>query len=262
MRRIALILSIAFAIAIPASVSPNLLASAQEAPPITPPPTVTTVPYHSTTTTAPSPYQRYHQVKDEYKVTAWGEVATSKNGAATLVAKQSIAGPTPGTRQITFDLCAVREFRLSDTGMVSTLGLLQNYSEPDPGSPPKPPTTKTESLGNLTTDPVSPLGDVLIDNTGTVVKMDGDGNYVRVLEAPNCVNVTVTTSEANLTSVHLGFVWYDSYSSRWKPEGGFARLMPNGPETQLVYSRWVSNKAPCGAPEGPQECRFEGVPGD
>ena len=158
------------------------------------------------------------------KVVAWGQMATNKDGSATLVAKQAVAGPIPDTQQVTFDLCAVKEINLPDTGMVDILSLMGNEVT-DTSPNPTPP---SEDYHN----PHYPVGDILIDNTNTIVHGVTDGAFSRYLPAGVCANVTVVSPNYDMETAFLGFTSYDTSVHL---EGEFTRIMPGGMETILAH---------------------------
>jgi len=175
-----------------------------------------------------APYD--HPLDDPYdrtetaKVVAWGEVATNKDGTATLVAKQAVAGPIADTQQVTFDLCAIKEIRLPDTGMVDILQLMAN--EPKATTPTVP--------GEDYYNSHYPTGDILIDNTSTIVHGETDGFLSRYLPAGACANVTVVSPNRDMETAYLGFTSYDT-SSGVHIEGEFTRIAPGGAVSILAH---------------------------
>lgn len=165
----------------------------------------------------------YDPAEEVSKVVAWGEVATNKAGSATLVAKQAVEGPIPNTQQITFDLCAIREIPLPDTGMVDMLMLMGN-AVPDGTTPPNPDDH----------NPQYPNGNILIDNTNTVVREDQFGGLGRYLPAGSCANVTVVSPDYDMETAFLGFASYQT-SSGVHLEGEFTRITPGGAVSILAH---------------------------
>lgn len=176
-----------------------------------------------------APYD--HPLEDPYdttetvKVVAWGQVAHSADGKATLIAKQAVQGPIAGTQQVTFDLCAVQEFPLPDTGMVDILMLMGNEVT-EATTPPAP--------GEDYYNTQYPTGDILIDNTNTIVHDETDGFLRRYLEAGACANVTVISPDREMTTTFLGFGSYET-SSGVHLEGEYTRITPGGGATSLVH---------------------------
>ncbi len=260
MRRIALVLSIALAIAIPASVSPNPLASAEGNPPVTTtaphPPTIR--PPVTTTTTMlakddpcnmPSEevssncqYTPPAEIIKTIEVTGWGTKVINEGQSLSLQARDTEPGDQPETVQVNFDLCALKDTAISDQDSMGSGDItVDSIKFPEDGL-----LDGKRGEDDYSEDYSSPRV-IIVDNTPMVNKILNDnsvpgdpvygeaGDLVSVLRKGTCTTASVEVKRTDRDKLAFGFVYWTIPFGEFRVGGGVTQLAEQGPTTVRYF---------------------------
>lgn len=150
-----------------------------------------------------------------YPVVGWGEVAHSKDGTATLRGISGTEGQLgPDFLKVTFELCAVEDYALPDTGFVDELNVYLQTKDAH----------------------YQPSTSVLtIDNTPTVPRMMEGGLLQQTLPKGTCTGVYLEILKVQADESYLGFSTFDGSSSSMDVDGELTRVIPSEATTYYNY---------------------------